>query len=826
MALTRERIIPIAMEDEMRDSYLDYSMSVIVSRALPDIRDGLKPVQRRILYGMRELGLFPGKPYKKSARIVGEVLGKYHPHGDSAVYDAMVRMAQEWSMRYPLIEGQGNFGSIDGDSPAAMRYTEARLAPIGVETMRDLEKNTVDFKLNFDDSLQEPTVLPTVVPLLLANGASGIAVGMATNIPPHNLTEVIDALLAMIRNPEITTEELMQHLIAPDFPTGAIIYGYEGVREMYETGKGKIVLRARASIETSKGGRQSIVITEIPYMVNKAHLIEKIADLVRSKKLDDITDIRDESDRMGLRIVLELKRDATPLVVLNNLYKHTQLQVTFGAILLALVNGRPKLLTLRDMLKLFLEFRNEVLIRRTQYDLDAAQRRAHILEGFIIALDNIDEVIQLIKKSPDTPTASKRLQKRFDLSEEQAKAILDMRLQRLTGLERSKVQKEYKELLRTIERLRSILNSKDLQMQEIARELEEIRDKYGDERRTAIIYEAKEFTIEDMIANEDVIVTITHNGYIKRTPVVNYRRQGRGGRGSTGAQLKDGDYVEHLFRAATHHYLLFFTSKGRCYRVRVFDIPEGSRNARGRSVANLLALSADEKITAYLPVQEFSDNRYILMATEQGYVKKTALSEFARVRSNGIIAIALREGDRLIAARITDGTQYVLLGSSAGYLCRFRETEIRPMGRNTMGVVGMKLGKGDRVISLITLKYPETHILTVAEKGYGKRTPAAEYRLTHRGAKGVIAMNVTEKTGKVVAMLDVTDTDDIAIVTVRGILIRQPVKSIRVTGRNAQGVRLIRLEPGDMIADVAKIPHEKTAEQATEPSSNGELVEA
>jgi len=552
------------MEDEMRDSYLDYSMSVIVSRALPDVRDGLKPVQRRILYGMRELGLLPGKPYKKSARIVGEVLGKYHPHGDSAVYDAMVRMAQEWSMRYPLIEGQGNFGSIDGDSPAAMRYTEARLAPIGAETMRDLEKNTVDFKLNFDDSLQEPTVLPTVVPLLLANGASGIAVGMATNIPPHNLTQIF-----------------------PPAPSS-----------MATTAYGKCMKQAKGKLSSEpvprlKRAKADGMITEIPYMVNKAHLIEKIADLVRSKKLDDITDIRDESDRMGLRIVLELKRDATPLVVLNNLYKHTQLQVTFGAILLALVNGRPQLLTLRDMLKHFLDFRNEVLIRRTQYDLDAAQ-------------------------------------------EVQAKAILDMRLQRLTGLERSKVQKEYKELLRTIERLRSILNSRDLQMQEIARELEEIRDKYGDERRTAIVYEAKEFTIEDMIANEDVIVTITHNGYIKRTPVVNYRRQGRGGRGSTGAQLKDGDYVEHLFRAATHHYLLFFTSKGRCYRVRVFDIPEGSRNARGRSVANLLALSADEKITAYLPVQEFSDHRYILMATEQGYVKKTALSEFAKVRSNGI----------------------------------------------------------------------------------------------------------------------------------------------------------------------------------------------
>lgn len=832
MALTRERLIPVAMEEEMRNSYLDYSMSVIVSRALPDVRDGLKPVQRRILYGMLELGLLPGRPFKKSARIVGEVLGKYHPHGDSAVYDAMVRMAQDWSMRYPLIEGQGNFGSIDGDSPAAMRYTEARLSPIGLETMRDIEKNTVDFKLNFDDSLQEPTVLPTAIPLLLANGASGIAVGMATNIPPHNLTELVDALLALIKNPDISIAELMKHIIAPDFPTGGIIYGYDPVREMYETGRGKIILRARANIETAKGGKQSIVITEIPFMVNKANLIEKIAELVRSKKLDEIVDIRDESDRMGLRIVLELRRDATPLVVLNNLYKHTQLQVTFGAILLALVNGRPKLLNLKQLLEEFLKFRNEVVVRRTQYELEAAEKRAHILEGFIIALDNIDEVIQLIKKSPDTNTASTRLQKRFSLTEIQAKAILDMRLQRLTGLERKKVQEEYKELLRTIERLRSILNSKELQMQEIARELEEIREKYGDERRTAIIYESREFTLEDMVANEDVIVTITHNGFIKRTPIVNYRRQSRGGRGSTGAMIKNGDYVEHIFRASTHHHLLFFTNTGRCYKVRVFDIPEGSRNARGRSIANFLSLAPEETITAYLPVQEFSEDLFILMATRKGYVKKTSLSEFANVRSNGIIAISLRDDDVLVGTRITDGTHYVLLGSKNGYICRFRESEIRPMGRNTMGVIGMRLDSDDELIALITLKYPDTHILTVSENGYGKRTPADEYRLTRRGAKGVIGMHLTQKTGKAIAMLDVNDSDDIAVMTTQGVLIRQPVSSIRITGRNAQGVRLIRLDDNDKIADVAKIPHEESEEESEEEQShalyegNGELSKA
>lgn len=800
----------VLMEDEMRDSYLDYSMSVIVSRALPDVRDGMKPVHRRILYAMYELGMLPNRPYKKSARIVGEVLGKYHPHGDSAVYDAMVRLAQTWSMRYTLVDGQGNFGSIDGDSPAAMRYTEARMAGLALEVLRDIDKNTVDFRPNFDDSLEEPTVLPAVLPTLLVNGANGIAVGMATNIPPHNLREVISGIQAVIADPEVTNQELIKHVTAPDFPTGGIIYGYEGVRNAYTTGRGKILVRAKASIETNKQGRESIVVSELPYQVSKAGLIEKIADLVKAKSLEDISDIRDESDRDGLRIVIELKRDAVPMVVLNNLYKHTQMQVTFGVIMLALVNGRPRILTLKELMEEFLKHRNEVVVRRTQFDLDAAEKRAHILEGFIIALDNIDAVIKTIKESKDVPTASSRLQERFGLSEIQAKAILDMRLQRLTGLEREKIQNEYAELIKTIEHLRSVLASKELQMQIISNELKELSAKYGDERRTQIVYDAKDFTLEDMIANEEVIVSISHNGFIKRTAVTNYRRQHRGGRGVSGSGTYDDDWVEHVFRASTHHYMLFFTDRGRVYRQKVYDIPEGSRTAKGRSLANVIQKQADEKVTAYLSVTDFDrDDLYIFMATRNGTVKKTSLKDFANVRSNGIIAVNLDDDDRLIGARLTDGTMEILVGASNGLAVRFHESDVRPMGRSAAGVRGIALLDDHHVISLTAVRRSDAQVIIVGERGVGKRTLVEDFRKTKRGAKGVIAMNMTEKTGTICAILEVNDSEDLVVITTNGILIRQPVKDVRMLGRNAQGVKLIRLEDGDGIADITTVSREE-----------------
>lgn len=812
MALLNERIMTVLMEDEMRDSYLDYSMSVIVSRALPDVRDGMKPVHRRILYAMYELGMMPNRPYKKSARIVGEVLGKYHPHGDSAVYDAMVRLAQTWSMRYTLVDGQGNFGSIDGDSPAAMRYTETRMAGLAMEIMRDIDKNTVNFRPNFDDSLEEPSVLPAVLPTLLVNGANGIAVGMATNIPPHNLREVVSGILALIAEPEITNQELIKHVTAPDFPTGGIIYGYEGVRSAYTTGRGKILVRSKASIETNKQGRESIVVSELPYQVSKAGLIEKIADLVKAKSLEDISDIRDESDRDGLRIVIELKRDATPMVVLNNLYKHTQMQVTFGVIMLALVNGRPRILTLKELMEEFLKHRNEVVVRRTQFDLDAAEKRAHILEGFIIALDNIDAVIKTIKESKDVPTASSRLQERFGLSEIQAKAILDMRLQRLTGLEREKIQNEYAELIKTIEQLRSVLASKELQMQIISTELRELSAKYGDERRTQIVYDAKDFTLEDMIANEEVIVSISHNGFIKRTAVTNYRRQHRGGRGVSGSGTYDDDWVEHVFRASTHHYMLFFTDRGRVYRQKVYDIPEGSRTAKGRSLANVIQKQADEKVTAYLSVTDFDkDDVFIFMATRNGTVKKTALKDFANVRSNGIIAVNLDDDDRLIGARLTDGTMEILIGASNGLAVRFHESDVRPMGRAAAGVRGIALLKGHHVISLTAVRRADAQVIIVGERGVGKRTLVEDFRKTKRGAKGVIAMNMTEKTGNICAVLEVSDSEDLVVITTNGILIRQPVKDVRQLGRNAQGVKLIRLEEGDGIADITTVSRDEDA---------------
>lgn len=821
MSLIREQIIPTNLEDEVKNAYLDYSMSVIVSRALPDVRDGLKPVHRRILYAMNELGMTPNRPYKKSARLVGEVLGKYHPHGDMAVYDAMVRMAQEWSLRYTLVDGQGNFGSIDGDPPAAMRYTEARLTWIATETLKDIDKNTVDFRPNFDDTLKEPVVLPSLIPTLLINGSSGIAVGMATNIPPHNLKEVIDGLLAYISNPEISPEELMKYIPAPDFPTGGIIYGLAGVKEAYTTGRGRIILRGKAYIEESKSGKSSIIITEMPYQVNKSGLIEKIAELVKSKTLDDITDIRDESDRDGIRVVIEIKRDAIPSVVLNNLYKHTQLQVTFGCINLALVDGIPKVLTLKDMILHFITWRNKVLIRKTRFELDAAEKKAHILEGFIIALDHIDEVIKTIKESPEPKTASLRLQEKFGLTEIQAKAILDMRLQRLTGLEREKIQNEYRETIIAIERYRSILASKDLQMQIISDELLELKKKYGDERRTEIIPNAEEFTIEDMIANEDVIITISHKGFIKRTPVSSYRRQHKGGRGLSGAGTYEDDFVEHVFQASTHHHLLFFTDNGRCFKLRVFDIPEGSRNAKGRSLANLIQKENDEKVTAYLSIKEFVDDLYILMATEQGVVKKTNLSNFVHTRTAGIIAINLEENDKLICARVTDGSCDVILGTKKGLACRFRESDVRPMGRTAAGVKGITLSHDDIVVGMVIIKRSDSQVIVVSQKGYGKRTRYEDFRLTRRGAKGVISMNITEKTGDVVAIRSVVDTEDLIVITTNGILIRQPVKDIRTIGRNTQGVRLIRLDEGDTIADITAVAHEEDEQNNEE---NNEIL--
>jgi DNA gyrase subunit A len=808
--LAREQIVPTNLEDEMKTSYLDYSMSVIVSRALPDVRDGLKPVHRRVLYAMHELGMQPNRAYKKSARIVGEVLGKFHPHGDSSVYDAMVRLAQEWSMRYTMVDGQGNFGSVDGDPAAAMRYTESRLTWIATETLKDIDKNTVDFSPNFDDSLDEPTVLPSVLPTLLVNGASGIAVGMATNIPPHNLREVCAGLQAMILNPEIENQELLELIPGPDFPTGGIIYGHQGVRDAFATGRGRIIVRAKAYIEEHKNGRNSIIISELPYQVNKANLIEKTANLVKDKVLEDISDIRDESDRDGIRIVIDIKRDGVPGVVLNNLYKHTQMQVTFGANMLALVDGQPKILTLRDLMSNFLRHRNEVIVRRTQYELDAAEKRAHILEGFLVALDNIDEVIQIIRDSKDPKTASERLMSRFEFSEVQAKAILDMKLQRLTGLEREKIQNEYRELIKTIEKLRAILASKELQMNIISEELKEIGEKYGDDRRTEIVQDAKEFTVEDMIANEEVIVTITHNGFIKRTPVTSYRRQHKGGRGASGAGTHDQDFIEHVFQASTHHYLLFFTDRGRCYRVKVYNLPEGGRAAKGRSMANVINMQKDEKVTTYLAVKEFLDTEYILMCTKQGTVKKTQLSNFANVRITGIIAINLNDDDRLIQARLTDGSCDVLIGTRNGIACRFRESDARPMGRTAAGVRGILLTGDDYVVSMIVIKRSDAQVIVVSEKGLGKRTRYEDFRLTKRGAKGVISMNLTPKTGKVVGLLSAMDTEDLVVVTHNGVLIRQPVKDIRTIGRNTQGVKLIRLDEGDTIADITVVSREET----------------
>ena len=813
MANVNEKIIPVDIEDEMKGSYIDYSMSVIVARALPDVRDGLKPVHRRVLFGMQDLGLASNRAYKKSARIVGEVIGKYHPHGDTAVYDTMVRMEQDFSLRYPLVDGQGNFGSVDGDSPAAMRYTEARLSRIAEEMLRDLEKNTVNFTPNFDDTLKEPSVLPGLFPNLLCNGSSGIAVGMATNIPPHNLNEVIDGCIAFIKDGDISNEKLMKHILAPDFPTGGIIYGYEGVKEAYTTGRGRILVRAKVSVQTGKGDRQRIVVSELPYMVNKAGLIEKIADLVNDKKLEDISDVRDESDRDGLRVVIELRRDANAEVVLNNLYKHTQMQTTFGIIMLALVEGRPRVLTLREMIQKFVEHRNEVVVRRSKFDLEEAEKRAHILEGYIIALDNIDAVIKLIKQSKDVESAKLGLMKKFKLSEIQAKAILDMRLQKLTGLERKKVEEEYRETIKLIEKLKAILKSKQLQMRIIEEELLELKKKYGDERRTEIVYKAEEFSIEDMIAEEEVVITISHQGFIKRFPVSGYRRQSRGGKGVTGAATKEDDFVEHMFIASTHNYILFFTNAGRCYWLKVFEIPEGGRTTKGKSMNALISRQQEETINAVIGVKEFDDKHYIFMVTEHGLIKKVLLSEFSNPRKNGITATTLRKGDGLKDVKLTDGTQDIIIGTREGMAIRFHEDEVRAMGRSAAGVRGINLSKGDKVVGAVNLRRKGTTILIATENGYGKRSEEDEYRVTRRGGKGIITVKTSDKTGMMVAIKEVVETDDIVVVTSNGMVIRQHAADIRVAGRNTQGVRLIKLHEEDAVADIAIVVAEEEEEK-------------
>lgn len=806
-----ENIIPINIEDEMRGAYIDYSMSVIISRALPDVRDGLKPVHRRILYGMDELGVNYNRPYKKCARIVGDVLGKYHPHGDTAVYDTMVRMAQEWSLRYPLVDGQGNFGSIDGDSPAAMRYTEARLQRISEEMLADIKKNTVDFQANYDDSTREPTVLPAKIPNLLVNGASGIAVGMATNMPPHNLKELVNGIIAYIEDHEITVSELMEHITAPDFPTGGIIYGYQGVKSAFETGRGRVVMRAKAEIETTNKGRERIVVTEIPYMVNKANMIEKTAQLVNDKRIEGISDIRDESDRKGLRIVYELRKDSIPNVVLNNLFKYTQLQSSFGVNNVALVKGRPQTLNLKQLIVHFVDHRHQVVIRRTEHDLQEAEKRAHILEGYLIALDNLDEVITLIRNSMDPETARTGLMEQFDLSDIQAKAILDMRLQRLTGLERDKIQQEYLEVVELIKNLQEILGSEALRMQIIKDELKEIQQRYGDERRTEIVHSADDFTDEDMIPNEEMVITISHQGYIKRTPLTEYRTQGRGGVGARGAGSKNDDFTEHLFTAFTHNYLLIFTEFGKVYWKKVWAIPEGSKTSKGRAIQNLINIESGDQVRAVINVQNLEDedyinNHYLIMCTRQGTIKKTTLEAYSRPRSNGINAITIREDDKLLEVKLTNGDNHILIAKKSGRAIHFHEQDVRPMGRTAAGVRGVTLeGKDDRVVGMVCVSRADSDLMVVSEKGYGKRSSIEDYRITKRGGKGVKTINITKKTGALVAVKEVIDTDDLMIINKSGITIRMEVESLRVMGRATQGVKLIRLTEGDEISSVEKI---------------------
>ena len=803
--INRDHTLNRDIVDEMNESYLNYSMSVIVSRALPDVRDGLKPVHRRILYGMSELGSSWNRPYKKCARIVGEVMGKYHPHGDSSIYDALVRMAQDFSMRYELVDGQGNFGSIDGDNAAAMRYTESRMTKLSAELLKDLEKDTVEWGPNFDETLKEPTVLPTTVPTLLVNGSEGIAVGMATKIPPHNLSEIIDGLVALINNKNITTEELMEHIKGPDFPTAGMILGIDGLKLAYETGRGKIKMRARAHIETAKNGKDSIVITEVPYQTNKANVVEKIADLVRDKKIVGITDLRDESDKDGIRVVIETKRDAVPEVILNQLYQQTQLQDTFGIILLALVDGVPKIMPIKKVLEHFVDFRHEVVVRRTEFDLKAAEARAHILEGLKIALDNIDEIISIIKGSKDPAQAKEGLMNAFNLSEIQSQAILDMRLQKLTGLEVEKVVAEYKEVIKLISFLKGILDSKSQRMDIIKEEMLLVKDEFGDERRTEIVPVDSNFSMEDMIAEEEVVLTITHSGYIKRTALNTYRTQRRGGRGVQGATSNDEDFVEHLFIANTHNYMLFFTNLGKCYWLKVYDIPQGGRATKGRAIVNLIGCEPGEKVEAFVSVKEFDDNHYIVMATRKGLVKKTVLSAYSKPRKGGIYAIEIRDGDTLIEARITNGENDILLGTRGGKSIRFSEKNIRPTGRKTMGVKGITLSsKEDYVIAMLVVKREGT-ILVATEKGLGKRTDVIQYRTQTRGGKGVMTMRVTEKTGKMVSIMEVVDADDLIVITDKGVLMRQPVSQIRTIGRVTQGVKLVKLDDGTKISSISRV---------------------
>jgi len=809
-----DRIISINIDEEMRSAYIDYSMSVIVSRALPDVRDGLKPVHRRVLYGMLDLGLNNNKPYKKSARIVGEVLGKYHPHGDQSVYDAMVRMAQEWSLRYPMVEGQGNYGSIDGDEPAAMRYTEARLEKIAEEMLADINKDTIDFQLNFDDSLNEPTVLPAKFPNLLVNGASGIAVGMATNMAPHNLTEVINATLVLIDNRQIEVTELMKHIKGPDFPTGGIIYGFEGARQAFETGRGRIVIRARAEIETYNGDRERIIVTEMPYQINKSLMIERTAELVNEKKLDGISAIRDESNRLGIRVVYEIKRDANAAIVLNNLYKYTALQTSFSINNIALVHGRPMLLNLKDLIHNFVEHRHEVVIRRTKFELSEAEKRAHILEGLLIALDHLDEVIKLIRASNTPDDAREGLMTQFGLSDIQARAILDMTLRRLTGLERDKIKDEYAALMQQIEYLKSVLADEGLRMQIIKDELIEIREKYGDERKTEMVHSSAEMQTEDFIEDEDVVITISREGYIKRTPLTEYRRQGRGGKGAIGSNSRDEDFIEHLLIASNHNYMLFFTESGQCFWLRVFEIPEGTRTSKGRAIQNIINIPKEENIKAYIKLinlkdKEYLENNFIIMCTRKGTIKKTSLEAYSRPRANGINAININEGDSLLEANLTSGSSEIVMALKSGRAIRFNEAKVRPMGRTATGVRGITLeNEEDEVVGMISVDNPETTVLVVSEKGYGKRTDIEDYRVTNRGGKGVKTLNVTDKTGKLVAIKDVTDKDDLMIINKSGIIIRIAVSELRTMGRATQGVRLITLKENDEIASVAKIEHD------------------
>ena len=824
----RERILPRLIDDEIRESFINYSMSVIVSRALPDVRDGLKPVHRRVLYAMNELGLVPGRPFKKCATVVGDVLGKYHPHGDQSVYDALVRMVQDFSLRYPLVDGQGNFGSIEGDSAAAYRYTEAKLSPIAMEMLADIDKNTVDFGPNFDDRLEEPTVLPSGIPNLVVNGSSGIAVGMATNIPPHNLRETVTAILHLIDHPEVTATELRKFIKGPDFPTGGYIYGREGIKDYQETGRGRIVVRARAVIEEKESSNKSqIVVTEIPYQVNSARLMENIAELVRDKKIEGISDLRNETNREGMRIVIELKRDAIPRVVLNQLYKHTQLQTTFGVIMLALVPDVatrrlvPKIMTLKEVLEHYVTHRHEVIVRRAQFELDKALEREHILEGLKIAVDNIDEVIKIIRGAPDTPQASAQLQARFKLSERQAEAILNMRLAKLTGLEIDKLEAELKEVRGIIKELRALLGSREKRMELLKSELQQISAKYGDERRTEITSDEGEFTIEDLIADEEMVITISHSGYIKRTSVSTYKKQRRGGRGLNGQALKDEDFVEHLFVASTHEYILVFTDDGRCFWLKVHEIPQAGRAAKGKPVVNLINVTPDTKVQAIVPVREFRDDQFLLFATKQGTVKKTALSQYSNPRTTGIKAIKIEQGDELIDVQITSGTNDIVLATRHGLSIRFHEQDVREMGRDTTGVKGIELGPRDALIGMVVIKRDAT-LLVVAERGIGKCSKIDDYRVQRRGGKGIITINRTEKTGDAVSIMEVLPEDELMLMTKQGILIRMPVKGIRVAGRNTQGVKLVNLDQNDLVMAVARVVPEdeeegEGAESDTEP---------